>query len=710
MPLYPLLPISLLLAGIHGAVALCVLLSVAIAFTWRGQSMYAHVGAALLVLFVFVRPDAAPLPADGPYAFTIESRRDNGPTARLYGQIDGTEGVLTGRELTLGRPGETCLVTFTDTPFAPLRNTGGFDEAAWAHGAGLVFKGKDTAIEACRPSDGIAGEMLRWKERQLARIEATYRPDVALYMEALLFGESRLLDEDTSFSYRVTGLLHLLVISGSHIALLVLGLRWLTKPLPLRRETKTLLILVAVTLFGWLTGFSPPVARAVLVADVLLGLSLFGYRVRDPIRLLSWCAAFLLALQPYLLWNLGFQLTVAMTLFLLVTRSIWTGPFGLAVYAQWFGLILLWPVQPIISVLAPVYNVVGAFLISWVVIPLALVAYIVPTAEPLLHPILDGLNGTFALHHDWQPWLPLHEFTFWHALALAIVLWGGLMLLEWKRWSGWGLAVLGLMLMHGGLEWIEEPRVTFLDVGQGDAIVVEYGEVTGVIDVGGVFQDPKESKRSTYDPGADVVAPYIWKRGETRLDFLLLTHADHDHVGGLSGLLSSVDVDEVWLSAEVADSAKRNALLAELAAYQVPVRLLKSGDRPYPWMWVVAPGEAGEDENANSVSLFMQVGMLTYLLTGDLPEEREGMIPTVDVDVFKLGHHGSNTSSSEELLHRIDPEWVIISVGRNNRYGHPHLDTLQRLEGRRVLRTDEDGMVVCERNRCRGIVTKAVPP
>ncbi|MCT4776866.1 MULTISPECIES: ComEC/Rec2 family competence protein [Exiguobacterium] len=710
MPLYPLLPISLLIAGIHGSVALCLLLSGAITFTWRGQSVYAHVGAVLLALFVFVRPDAEPLSADGPYLFAIESRRDNGQSARLYGQIDGTEGVLTGRDLALGRPGETCLVTFTQTPFAPLRNTGGFDEAAWAYGAGLAFKGNDVAIEACRPSTGMSGRMLRWKERQLARIETTYRPDVALYMEALLFGDSRLLDEDTSFSYRVTGLLHLLVISGSHIALLVLGLRWSTRPLPLRRETKTLLILVAVTSFGWLTGFSPPVARAVLVADVLLVLSLFGYRVRDPIRLLSWCAAFLLALQPYLFWNLGFQLTVAMTLFLLVTRSIWTGPFGLAVYAQWFGLILLWPVQPVISVLAPVYNVVGAFLISWVVIPLALFAYIVPTAEPLLHPILDGLNGTFALHHDWRPWLPLHEFTFWHALGLAVVLWGGLMLLEWKRWSGWGLAVIALLLMHAVLEWAEAPRVTFLDVGQGDAVVVEYGEVTGVIDVGGVFQDPKESKRSTYDPGADVVAPYIWKRGETRLDFLLLTHADHDHVGGLSGLLSSIEVDEVWLSAEVADQGKRDELLAELAAYQVPVRLLSSGDRPYPWMWVVAPGEAGEDENANSVSLFMQVGALTYLLTGDLPDTREEMIPTVDVDVFKLGHHGSNTSSSEALLNRINPEWVIISVGRNNRYGHPHLDTLQRLEGKRVLRTDEDGMVVCERNRCRGIVTKAVPP
>lgn len=710
MPLYPLLPISLLIAGLNGSIALCILLTVAIAFTWRGQFVYAHVGAFLLVLFVFVRPDAEPLPAEEPYAFAIESRRDNGRSARLYGKIEGMEGVLTGRDLALGHPGETCLVTFVHTPFAPLRNTGGFNEIAWAQGAGLAFKGSDATIEACRPSEGMGGRMLRWKERQLLRIETTYRPDVALYMEALLFGESRLLDEDTSFSYRVTGLLHLLVISGSHIALLVLGLRWSTRSLPIHREAKTIFIIVVVTLFGWLTGFSPPVARAVLVADVLLGLSLFGYRVRDPIRLLSWCAALLLAMQPYLLWNLGFQLTIAMTVFLLVTRSIWSGAFGLAVYAQWFGLIFLWSVQPILSVLAPIYNVFVAFLISWVVIPLAFFAYIVPGIEPLLHPILDGLNGVFQLHHDWQPWLPLHELTFWHAVVLATMLWVGLILLEWKRRAGWALAISCLILLHVTLEWSEQPRVTFLDVGQGDAIVVESGDITGVIDVGGVFQNPDERKRSVYDPGADVVAPYIWKRGEKRLDFLLLTHADHDHVGGLSGLLSSIQVDEVWLSAEVADQAKRDELLAELADYRIPVRLLSNGDRPYSWMWVVALGEAGEDENANSVSVFMQVGALTYLLTGDLPDTAEEMIPTVDVDVFKLGHHGSSTSSSEALLNRVNPEWIVISVGRNNRYGHPHPDTLQRVEGKRVLRTDEDGMVVCERNRCRGIVTKAVPP
>lgn len=125
-------------------------------------------------------------------------------------------------------------------------------------------------------------------------------------------------------------------------------------------------------------------------------------------------------------------------------------------------------------------------------------------------------------------------------------------------------------------------------------------------------------------------------------------------------------------------------------------------------MWIVSPTEREDDENANSVSVYMMVGGLKYLLTGDLPEAGEKKLPTVDVDVFKLGHHGSDTSSSEDLLTRIDPEWTVISVGRNNRYGHPHEDVLARLVGKHVLRTDEHGMVVCERGGCRGIVETAV--
>ena len=118
----------------------------------------------------------------------------------------------------------------------------------------------------------------------------------------------------------------------------------------------------------------------------------------------------------------------------------------------------------------------------------------------------------------------------------------------------------------------------------------------------------------------------------------------------------------------------------------------------------MAPNRPHEDENDHSISLYMNIGGMRYLLTGDLPIEGEAELPTLDVDVFKLGHHGSDTSSGEELLERIDPEWVIASVGSNNRYGHPHEETLRRVVGKRLLRTDLNGMIVCEENMCRGII------
>ncbi|QUE87677.1 DNA internalization-related competence protein ComEC/Rec2 [Exiguobacterium alkaliphilum] len=708
MPIFPLLPISVLIACTQGFVLVGFVLFLFLLATCRGQSVGTYIGAGCLALIIFWHDEPPVISGGEDVLFSIESRRDNGRSVRLYGETSGANGVLVGRDVALGRPGETCLVTFEPDAFAPLRNVGGFDEMAWATGAGLSFKGRQVTVHACRPTAGVDGAMLRFKERQLARIEATYRADVALYMEALLFGEGRLLDEETSFSYRVTGLLHLLVISGSHIAMLVLAFKWLLVPFPFHRETKMILIVLIVTAFGWLTGFSPPVARAVLVADMVLILSLFGYSVRDPMRLLSWCGAGLLALQPYLLFNLGFQLTVGMTLFLIVTRALWTNVLSLAIYAQWVGLILLWHVQPVISIAAPFYNVIVAILFSWVMIPLGFLAYLVPLYEPLLHPVLDGLHGTFTLHNQVKPWLPLHELTVWGSFLLAIGLWIGLLFLERRQLIGWGVALLTLSAVALASELKEEGRVTFLDVGQGDAIVVETHGLTGLIDVGGVYHDPSEKKRSTFDPGADVVAPYLWKRGEREIDFLLLTHADHDHIGGLDGLLDLIQVKEVWLAAEAADMEKRGELLSKLARKNVPVRFVRAGDRPYPWFWIVSPSERKADENANSVSAYLTVGGMTYLLTGDLPEAGEAALPTVDVDVFKLGHHGSDTSSSEALVNRIDPEWVVASVGRNNRYGHPHPDVLARLVGRRVLRTDEDGMIVCERDACRGIMETKV--
>ena len=704
MPLFPLFAILVITGFTEGVYLVSVVAGVCYVFTRRGQGLYVKIGVIVLIWIALLHTNPiGSLPSDT-FTFSIESRKENGKAVRLYGHVGEIQGVLRGRELTSGRPGETCLVKIDSETFQPLRNVGGFDEQAWALSSHVSFKGKVKRIDACRPTEGWDGWMLRWKEQKLQQIEHRYREDVALYMEALLFGESRMLDEQTSFSYRVTGLLHLLVISGSHIAMLIVAMRVVFRPIPIRRETKTILMIISITAFGWMTGFSPPVARAVVVADVILFLSLFGVTIRDPIRLLSWCAAGMLAVQPFLLMNLGFQLTVGMTFFLLVTRQLWTGLMELSIFAQLFGLIVLWQVQPVLSVAAPAWNIVMAICISWVIMPLAFITWLIPQIAPLFMHVLDAIHGMFTLHDDVRPWVPLHELALPSQIALWLGLWGSLTLIGRKRCIGWAVAIMTCGLVAGWSEWSESSRVTFLDVGQGDAIVVESEDTIGVIDVGGVFHDPKEQKRTVYDPGEDVVAPYLWKRGERSLDFVLLTHADHDHIGGLEGLLKVIPVREVWLSKEVADTEKREDILQMLGTYGTSVRYLEAGDRPFPWMWIVAPNRSHEDENAHSISLYMNVDGMRYLLTGDLPLEEEAALPTLDVDVFKLGHHGSNTSSGEELLERIDPEWVIASVGANNRYGHPHEETLQRIVGRRLLRTDVNGMIVCEKRMCRGII------
>ncbi|MBR3215074.1 MAG: ComEC/Rec2 family competence protein [Exiguobacterium sp.] len=273
MPLFPLFAVLIVTGLTEGVYLVSVVASVFYLVTRRGQGLYAKAGViGLICIASFHTPPTESLPSDT-IAFSIESRKENGKSVRLYGNVDNLQGVLRGRELNRGRPGETCLVQIEVEAFQPLRNTGGFDERAWALSSNVSFKGKVKRIDTCRPTAGWDGRMLRWKERKLQQIEHRHRADVALYMEALLFGESRMLDEQTSFSYRVTGLLHLLVISGSHIAMLIVAMRILMQPIPIRRETKTVLMIFSITMFGWMTGFSPPVARAVIVADTILFLS-----------------------------------------------------------------------------------------------------------------------------------------------------------------------------------------------------------------------------------------------------------------------------------------------------------------------------------------------------------------------------------------------------------------------------------------------------
>jgi competence protein ComEC len=269
--------------------------------------------------------------------------------------------------------------------------------------------------------------------------------------------------------------------------------------------------------------------------------------------------------------------------------------------------------------------------------------------------------------------------------------------------------LLLLLAIGSAVAWLLALRspsrltITFLDVGQGDAVVIETPQGhTLVVDTGPM--------RSGDDAGRRAVVPFLRSRGVNRVDALLLTHEDNDHAGGARTVIERLGVAQALGPAGVEHHRTLSAILSA-PKYHVPYRDLASGDvlrmDDGVEVDVLRPRRASPDtqwESENDTCLVMRVryGAFAMLLTGDIGARGEEDLlaarANVNACVLKLGHHGSGASSTEAFLKAVRPRLAIVSVGRRNVYGHPHPAVLARLAalGVTVLRTDRQGTVTVE--------------
>jgi competence protein ComEC len=253
-------------------------------------------------------------------------------------------------------------------------------------------------------------------------------------------------------------------------------------------------------------------------------------------------------------------------------------------------------------------------------------------------------------------------------------------------------------------------ELTALDVGQGDSLLLVSPQgKTMLIDSGGAFSGfrPGETHAGP-DPGEDAVSPYLWSRGFQRLDIVALTHAHHDHIGGLTAILENFRVGRLWIGREVS-SLSQAALEALARSRHIPIEHERRGQTTdwdsvhlkVLWPDIVPEETAAPPKNNDSLVLRLTYGKRIFLLAGDAEKQAEREIAAespgdaLRADVLKVGHHGSKNSTMEEFLGRIKPKVALISAGEENPYGHPSREVLERLEraGVRVLRTDRDGAI-----------------
>ena len=599
----------------------------------------------------------------------------------------------------------------------PRGAEGGFDERTWLrrHGVHVVVAASRWRVVGHR--GGIAG----FADRLRARLARSMAPGVHSERRAVIagivLGEDEGLSDELRTRFRASGLYHLLAVSGQNVALIAggaLAVAWLVG---VSRLVGEIAALGAIGGYVLAVGWQPSVVRAG-VAGSLASLAWLAARPKDRWYFLLVGAAILLAWNPYSLLDAGFQLSFAAVaaIFVVVPRlrrslAGYPVPGSLADVVAVSGAcgIATAPILLTQFGAVPLYSIPANALAAPVVGPLLGLALVTALISPVLPSVaaqLAWLNGWLAAYlagcARLVGGLPYASVSARTALAVMVLgLVGALLISRLRPPRAPRLAVLVLLavLVAGGWRLRSGPaglpppeglRITFLDVGQGDGALLQVREGAVLVDEGA--------------PEADV-AGQLRGLGLRSLSMIVLTHPQHDHVGGAAKVLDRVHVSAVLDPAIPSESTDERAALAAARRHRVRVIVARAGEGfrigalRLRVLWPNGPGSPGDDPNNHAIVLLASYGQVDALLTADAESDVTGHLHIPPVEILKVAHHGSDDPGLDRLLEQIDPRVAVISVGAHNDYGHPTASTIATLAavpGLAVYRTDRDGRVVVE--------------
>ncbi|MCQ8115882.1 DNA internalization-related competence protein ComEC/Rec2 [Methylomonas rosea] len=590
-------------------------------------------------------------------------------------------------------------------------NPGGFDFEAWLFAnhigaTGYVREKPTPQLTSISPS--IGQYFAQWRQAIADRLDAALPGSAQLgIIKALTIGSQNAITQQQWQVFRITGVVHLIVISGSHISL-VAGLIYLwtrrlwawTGVLAISpQRAAALCAWLAAVFYAGLAGYSVPTLRAVIMLSVALA-AIAWQRNTAPMRILLLALLAVLLFDPSAVLSVGFWLSfVAVALLIYVSAgrlgrpSYWreAGGAQLATAVGLSPLLIVFFQQ--VSLISPVANWLAVPVIGILIVPPALLAvvllFIWPALAALLLQLLDYMLQGLWWVLSYMAELPLASIYClpppWYAVGLAAI--GVLLLLAPSGFPCRYISpVLFLPLIF---VQVEKPKpgevwLTVLDVGQGLAAVVQTAEHTLVFDTGARYSEYA-------DIGDSVVLPFLREQGIAKVDSLVISHGDNDHSGGAESILAELPVDKVvssvpeWAAREYGEDCRTGQT----------------------WRWdevtfkILSPPESGFiGDNDNSCVLQVNSTRQRFLLTGDIEQAAETWLvreygDELASDVLLAPHHGSKTSSSHALLEKVNPALIVIPAGYQNRFGFPHRQIIERYNqlGIAWLNTAEQGAI-----------------
>lgn len=563
--------------------------------------------------------------------------------------------------------------------------------------------------------------------------------------KALLIGDNSGIESDRKQLFSDANLSHILAISGMHVSYVIIGLGFALKKIS-NRKSKYIMIFFLI-FFAFLTGGSPSVIRAVMMCILTLIASLI-YRKSDTINNIAISALIILIKNPYNLFNLGFQLSFMGTLgivlfhskieyktqiifnniiklllknetkFLNITNNKFIKNFIVILSVSISANILIVPI-----IIYNFNNISFVFLISNLLITPILGVLIFSGYISLLISIIsikiayfpakiyNYLISIFIKIAQISSNIKFLKFVVGTPkLYTLILMYLIILLLSFNSKKHLkqtiGLFICFTIITSGIFKYKTKLSIYFVDVGQGDCtLIVTPSNKKILIDGGG-------SESGDYNVGEKILIPYLYDRQIKKIDFIIFSHFDTDHAGGLLSVMEELKVETAIISKQ-GKSCENYEKFKEIAKKKkIKIMVVDKGDRLqidkdlyFDILWPNNTNFIEENVlNNNSIVCKMVYKNVSMLFTGDIEEmaekeilnEYKNNLGMLNSSILKAGHHGSKTSSIEEFINIVNPEVVLIGVGKNNKFGHPNEEVLDRMKkcGAQIFRTDRNGEII----------------